>query len=222
MMGTDPHDETLSVAILEYIEYLRGTRERPVLGADVSEEERDGLEGVFAILEANWMVHVSLPPIESDPVALALGLTTAQATSLAISGSRVKELRQSRNTDRTMLASNVTAEGWDLSAHELSRIERSEVRMITNQQAQSLATALGVQPRELVSEAGHGAELLDWLDSNEIASRIASWAEDHGRDINQVRSSVQSRMFEMAARSRATSTMVIWSHALNAILEGME
>ena len=47
--------------------------------------------------------------------------------------------------DRTTLASSVTSSGWPLSAIELSRIERSEVRVLTNEQAQPLATALVVR-----------------------------------------------------------------------------
>lgn len=75
-------DDELESLVAAYIRHLEGDGPRPDLRGvepDIACEARQ----LFALLDATWASDVELPPLEEDPVAIALGLVERPESSVA-------------------------------------------------------------------------------------------------------------------------------------------
>jgi len=220
---TSEHDESFAEYLDRYVSYLAGEGGRPSMEG-FGPEEQHVLLDMSRIIQANWVIEVELPPLEEDPVALALGLVPSSTSGVAVvAGDRVRTLRQALKLSRSQLVAATSAQGWSLSASEMAIIERAETEVLATPHAAALARALRTGIDALAPTAdGPIKEFLAWLHSDDFDREVASWAADHNRDPKDVAREVRSKMMAPSRRSSGPGGPTRWLQTLRAILEAME
>jgi transcriptional regulator with XRE-family HTH domain len=142
----------------EILDYLLGDGERPAF-EDVDEAARDAataqLEALGGALDDDGMV----PSFHDDPVAVRLGFRSG-SNEARIYGTAVAVARRAAGLTERELAIKVSASGNTIDTNQAREIEQNGWRTVTADFAEALASALGVDPRQL-GDPLHQDELLN-------------------------------------------------------------
>jgi len=217
-------DDRLAEYLDQYVSYLEGEADLPVIDHLGTEDHRE-LSAMFRIIEANWASEIELPPFEKDPVDLALGLvpSTGSGSPVAVAGSQLRALRQAMKLSRSELVAAISTHGWPITSPEVSRLERADVEMLSAPQATAVAQSLrtGVEALAPGPEDPVG-EFLTWLYSDEFDQVVNNWAAEHDRADRPVADEVRTKMLAPARRSSGPAGRTQWLQTLRAVLEAME
>jgi transcriptional regulator with XRE-family HTH domain len=132
------------------------------------------------------------PPLEQDPLAVALGLVAAD--HLTLSGARLKEARQKAGLKPSVLARQLAAAGHPITAGELQRWENDAAVTISTPAMQTLALALHVPVSEL-SSGGAPAVPPGLAMSRQFRDLVRRWAEH----TNDTLIAAQTALLQVAA-----------------------
>jgi hypothetical protein len=110
------NQEILGSLAEQYLDYLSGARpEPPSLTGLTPAQQREARASWKLLDTARQAVEdYTPPPLEADPLALALGLVPDPGRRL--SGTRLKTARMKRRLQTSQLADLLAARGWDVSS----------------------------------------------------------------------------------------------------------
>lgn len=151
--------------------------------------------------EQTDLAAAEVPPLDQDPIAIALGLVPGPADVL--SPTRLRAARKRAHLKLTDVVAVMNARGWDLTPDSLFAWEQTPVPV-----APALMTALAetveVDPDELreprVTVDDHSLE----FDDPSVVVAIAEWASSTGRSAASLQSQVRRSVQAAAARNRTT------------------
>lgn len=174
-------DRALIEQLVPYLEALRESEHHP----------RD----VDALGEA-------APPLENDPVAIALGLV-ARADEL-VSGPGLRAARQQAGLTVADVAARLAERGWTVRTKDVFRWEQSAGRPIAPALLTAIADVVRSPSSALVTTSRRSpSPLLDLLDDAEISAAIARWAADEHKSASEVRRRIGDTLHAAAFRNQS-------------------
>lgn len=212
------HDGSLDHVIEAYLQYLEGTGPEPSL-AQLTASQRAEAQELLALVDASWGSHLELPPLEDDPVAIALGFAT-QPIPVVIAGTRLKSVRQRNHLDVRQLSNAIAASGGGLGIAEIARLERQSATEVPADTAAALADALGVSLGE-ITDPSHVDGFVAWLYSADFDEAIAAWAAEQNREPDASARQARQRLLTAQRRSTGRAGRPEWHALLQAVLDAM-
>ncbi|WCO67955.1 hypothetical protein PO878_04360 [Iamia majanohamensis] len=196
-------DEQLDPIIDAHLRHLEGGGPAPDLAA-LPDGLREEAEARVILLEATWGTQVTAPP--DDPVARRFGFDRAGGI-IAIDGHRVAAIRKAAGYDLAKLLARVTAAGGDIAIGTLFRLEQSDSMPLSQPNASALVAALGtnLSALEAAVDIDLGA-IRAFLDSPAFYDLVDSWAAEHQRESDEVRSVVEERVLALQYRAEGVTT----------------
>ncbi len=112
---TDNAQEILGTLAEHYLDYLSGTRPEPPSLKGLTPAQQREARASWKLLDATRQAaeDYTPPPLDADPLALALGLVPDPGRRL--SGPDLKRARMKRHLQVGQLADLLAARGWDIS-----------------------------------------------------------------------------------------------------------
>ena len=109
------NQEILGSLAEQYLDYLSGARPEPPSLRGLAPAQQREARASWKLLDVARQAaeDYTLPPLEADPLALALGLVPDPG--LRLSGPRLKTARMKRQLQTSQLADLLAARGWDVS-----------------------------------------------------------------------------------------------------------
>lgn len=211
-------DRSLEHLIEAYLEYLDGAGPEPTL-TELSGPQRAEAQELLTLIDASWGSHLDMPPLEEDPVAIALGFAP-QPIPVIIAGPRLKSVRQQNHLDARQLTEAIRALGGDLSIADVVRLERLPAYEIPASTAAVLADALEVNLKE-IADPSHLDGFVAWLYSKEFEQAVAAWAADEHQDREASTREARQRLLSASRRSAGQVARTGWHTLLQAVLEAM-
>jgi hypothetical protein len=207
----------LTEAFLQHLETGSPVPELEDLPASMRYEA----EKLFGMLEAAWDSEVELPPIEQDPVAIALGFVAASEPerTVLVAGQKVQALRKKRSLNARQLLDATTALGGSLSLQKLVLLERQPLNDLLASDATALADALGCSVRNLSADPDNLDGFVSFLYSDTFDSAVAEWCETASRNVIPVAIEARRKMLAGQRRSAGTGDVDDWLELLRAVLE---
>ncbi len=206
-----------------YIHYLEGDGNRPDLTGLQSETAAEAAE-LFRLLDATWASDIDLPPIEQDPVALALGLvpsTAPQATSW-IAGPTVSAVRKRRHLRPSDVAKQLTQAGFPHNARSVVKLEEIPASEVNGAFLSALAQVFGCKPADLTQDAEADLDsFAAWLRSEQFDQEVASWEAETKYVGPDLRSTARARLLKARHRSGGKSTQEEWTILLRTVLDSL-
>ncbi len=144
------------------------------------------------------------PPLDQDPMAIALGLVAGPDDVL--SAARFKVARQRVKLDIAQVASRLADRGWDVSTARALKWQQRDTRMapaLLNVLAQTLSTTPAYLRASLAPSA---VTLADLLRDETIAAVIEEWARETGRSSNDLRSEIEGTLAGLNYRNEGDAT----------------
>jgi hypothetical protein len=211
-------DDQLDSIIDAHLRHLEGDGPAPDLTA-LPDGLREEAEARVALLESVWGTQVTTPA--DDPVARRFGFDRAGET-IAIDGHRVAALRKTAGYDLAKLLARVTAAGGDIVIGALFRLEQSDSTPLSQPNASALVAALGtdLSALEAAADIDLGA-VRAFLDSPAFYDLVDSWAAEHQRERDEVRSVVEERVLALQYRAEDVTTDHL-STIVQTILDSLE
>jgi transcriptional regulator with XRE-family HTH domain len=221
-MTTSGHEDRFAEYLDQYVSYLEGSVEEPRID-HLDARDRRELSELFRIIDANWAAEIELPPLEDDPIAIALGLVPQPRRSeVLVGGTTVRALRQARGLQMTVFAATVSRYGWPITARNATLLERAQAQLLTADQAAALARALGTGIEALEPSNNDPVKgLLTWLYSDEFERTVLAWAPETSMSASDVAEEARTKMLVAAKRSSGHEGRTEWIQTLRAILEAM-
>jgi len=215
---SDPMDDLIEA----YVRYLEGGGERPSLER-LDPTTRGEAAELFRLLDATWGSQTDLPPLETDPVAIALGFaTTPPAAFDRLAGSKLAQYRKRRNIKPSDLAERLTARGIAATAKWVVRTESLPVADIDPVTVAAIAGVLGCSPAELtVSNPQDFDEFIGWLHSPDFDREVATWAAEHDYRSEGLASDARSKLLAARQRSSGQGDRAHWVALLRAVLNSL-
>ncbi len=143
------------------------------------------------------------PPLELDPIAIALGLVPGPDDVL--SSHRLQSARKAARIDLSELVRLLQDRGWDVSATEVLRWHSADTQLAPAL-LNALAETLDVPVRSLRGKRARTSALSlgAFLDDAIIANYLAEWAHETGEDPAGVREHAQRTLASLSFRNQAT------------------
>jgi hypothetical protein len=216
--GLDPVEELVAA----YIRYLEGSSPRPNLTGANPTIAAEAAE-LFELLDATWGSYVELPPLESDPVAIALGLVPPPAPqATAIAGPRLAAIRQRKGLKASDLAKQLSNSGHTMSARGIADLEGRAVSEVDGTFLTVLINALGCSFDDISAE--RQTEMQDfvaWLHSPDFDGQVALWARDAGYEGPDLTARARSRLLTVRQRSGGEQEREQWITWLRTVLDSL-
>lgn len=211
-------DDQLDPIIDAHLRHLEGDGSAPDLTA-LPDDLREEAQARVALLDAMWGAQI-IPP-DDDPVARRFGFDRAGET-IAIDGHRVAALRKTAGLNLAELLARVTAAGGDIVIGALFRLEQSDSTPLNQPTASALVAALDTTLAAIQASAGIdlGAARA-FLDSPAFYDLVDTWAAEHQRERDQVRSVVKERVLALQYRAEDLTTDHL-SAIVETILDSLE
>lgn len=222
-MTTEDNEDRFAGYLDQYVAYLEGVAEMPRINHLEDKDHRE-LSAMFRVIDANWASEIELPPLEKDPVALALGLVRPGASSqVLVAGGLIKAMRQAMKLSRSELVAVISTHGWAITPLELTLLERANAEILPVARAGALARALRTDIEALTpSSEDPVGEFVAWLYSVKFDQVVGIWAAGHGRTAESVAEEARTKMLAPARRSGGPGGRSQWLQMLHAVLEAME
>jgi transcriptional regulator with XRE-family HTH domain len=226
-MSTDQgHEPKISALIEAYTAFLDGRAPRPVLD-EVEPEMREEVLVLFGLLDASWRVGADLPPLNEDPVAVALGFVTPRELGgtrvpVQLDGGRLRQARKRRGMKVSDLVRALHLRGLETTPKRLAQTEMLSAAEVELGFAVGLADVLGTSVSELcVAPHADADDFVTWLNSSEFDAEVSRWAKTRGRNIPEAVAAVRTRMLVVQLRSSGAADQRRWVAVLRTVLDGL-
>jgi transcriptional regulator with XRE-family HTH domain len=202
---TDNDQEMLGTLAEQYLDYLSGARPEPPPLEGLTPAQRRDARASWKLLNAARQApqEYTPPPLDADPLALALGLVADPERRL--SGSRLKRARIKRRLQASQLAELLTGRGWDVSTKTVVRWEMADSAEITPALLTAMAEVLRVPAEELATAMGKhnpaASEIQAAAATPQFADLARRWAAASGQSLADARTGLQ-RFMEVATVRR--------------------
>ena len=216
--GPDPVQELVDA----YIRYLEGSSPRPKL-TGVNPTAAAEAAALFKLLDATWGSYVDLPPLEADPVAIALGLVPSPAPKAAgIVGARLAAARQRKGLKPSAAAKRLSDSGHPMSGKNLADLESRPVSEVDETFLTVLASILGCSVGDLtVLDDSDVDAFVAWLHSPDFDRQVATWAEDRQYQGPDLTSAARHRLLTVRQRSGGDQARQQWIVWLRTVLDDL-
>jgi transcriptional regulator with XRE-family HTH domain len=220
---TGNDQEMLGTLAEHYLDYLSGARPEPPSLKGLSPAQQREARACWELLDAARQAvgDYTPPPLETDPLALALGLVPDPGRRL--SGPRLKTARMRRNLPTSQLAGMLAARGWDVETKTVFRWERAASAEIAPALLAAVAEALRVPAEELTAAAGDHdpatTEIRDAAATPQFAGLARRWARKSGQSLADASTGLQRLMLATTARRGRHLTAWEWLAVLEDFIE---
>jgi hypothetical protein len=147
------------------------------------------------------LAAAEVPPLDQDPIAIALGLVPGPADVL--SSTRLRAARKRAGLKLTDVVAVMNARGWDLALNSLFDWEQAPVPAAPALIA-ALAETVGVAADELREPRVTVDDQSVEFDDPSVVVAIADWASSSGKSTASLQSQVRRSVQAAAARNRTT------------------
>lgn len=207
-----------------YICYLEGRGDRPDL-TGIRPDTAAEVSQLFRLLDATWASDLDLPPIERDPVALALGLVPLprlEPTAWVL-GSKLSAVRRRRRFRPSDVASQLTQAGYSHNARSVVKLEETPATEVTRSFLSALSQALGCNEAELTRDMDDPSldSFAAWLNSEQFDREVAKWAAETNYVGPDLRSAARSRLLSARYRRGGEATPSEWITLVRAVLDSL-
>jgi hypothetical protein len=206
-----------------YLDYLSGVRpEPPSLKGFTLAQQRE-VRASWQLLDAARQAAEGYtpPPLEADPLALALGLVPDPGRRL--SGGGLKKARMKRDLKTSQLADLLAARGWDVSTKTVFRWEMAGSAEIAPALIAAVAEVLRVPAEELTAAASDHdpatTEIQAAAATQQFAGLARRWAKTSGQPLADARAGLQRLMLVTTARRGRHLTAREWLAVLEDFIE---
>lgn len=207
-----------------YISYLEGRGDRPDLTGIRPDTAAEASE-LFRLLDATWASDLDLPPIERDPVALALGLVQLrdlEATAWVL-GSKLSAVRRRRHLRPSDVASQLTQAGYARNARSVVKLEETPATEVTKSFLSALSQALGCKEAELTRDTDDPGldSFATWIRSEQFDREVEKWAAETNYIGPDLRSAARSRLLSARYRRGGEATPSEWITLVRTVLDSL-
>jgi hypothetical protein len=220
---SDPAQEVLGTLAEHYLDYLSGVRPEPPSLTGLTPAQQREARVSWKLLDAARQAadDYTPPPLEADPLALALGLVPDPGRRLG--GSCLKRARMKRHLQTSQLADLLAARGWDVSTKTVFRWEMAASAEIAPALLAAVAEVLRVSPEELIAEGSDHdpatTEIQAAATTPQFARLARRWARTSGQSPAGARASLQQLMLVTTARRGRHLTAGEWLAVLEDFIE---
>jgi hypothetical protein len=206
-----------------YLDYLSGVRPEPPSLQGLTPAQQHEVHASWKLLDAARQAaeDYTVPPLEADPLALALGLVPDPGRRL--SGPCLKRARMKRHLQTSQLAELLTARGWDVSTRTVFRWEMAPSAEIAPALLAAVAEVLQVPAEELTAAAGDDdpatTEIQAAAATPQFAGLARRWARTSGQPLGDARTGLQRLMLVTTARRGRHLTAGEWLAVLEDFIE---
>jgi hypothetical protein len=160
---------------------------------------------------APWLSLLSSSPdaddadLESDPVAIALGLVVDPSQRL--SGSRLRTARRDASMKTSELAGRLIGRGWPVQTRDISYWERSETAIYPALLA-AVCEEVGAKPDSLVltSERRPDRSWAAVFEDQDVVAALSEWSVEAGISVEQTQEVVTNKLSLAAFRNQHVPT----------------
>lgn len=220
---SDNDQEMLGTLAEQYLDYLSGARPQPPSLQGLTPGQRREARASWKLLDTARQAagDYTPPPLEADPLALALGLVPDPGRRL--SGTRLKKARMKRNLDVSQLAGMLAARGWDVETKTVFRWERAASAEVAPALIAAAAEILRVPAEELTAAAGDHDPAATKVRAAAATPRFAGlarrWARKSGQSPTDASAGLQRLMLVSTARRGRHLTAEEWLAVLEDFIE---
>jgi transcriptional regulator with XRE-family HTH domain len=220
---SDNDQEMLGTLAEQYLDYLSGARPQPPSLQGLTPGQRREARASWKLLDTARQAagDYTPPPLEADPLALALGLVPDPGRRL--SGTRLKKARMKRNLDVSQLAGMLAARGWDVETKTVFRWERAASAEVASALIAAAAEILRVPAEELTAAAGDhdpaATEVRAAAATPRFAGLARRWARKSGQSPTDASAGLQRLMLVSTARRGRHLTAEEWLAVLEDFIE---
>ena len=215
--------EILGTLAEHYLDYLSGIRLQPPSLEGLTPGQQREARASWKLLDTarQAVEDYTPPPLEADPLALALGLVPDPGRRL--SGPRLKKARMKRSLQASQLAGMLAARGWDVETKTVFRWEMAASAEIAPALLAAAADVLCVPAEELTAAAGdHDAattEVRAAAATPQFAGLARRWAKKSGQSLADASAGLQRLMLVTTARRGRHLTAGEWLAVLEDFIE---
>lgn len=217
-------DQTMLGALAEhYLDYLSGVRPEPPSLQGLTPAQQREANASWKLLDAARQAagDYTPPPLDADPLALALGLVPDPGRRL--SGPCLKRARMKRHLQTSQLADLLTVRGWDVSTKTVFRWEMAASAEIAPALLAAIAEVLRVPADELTAAAGDHdpatTEIQAAAATPQFAGLARRWAKTSGQPLADARTGLQRLMLVTTARRGRHLTAGEWLAVLEDFID---
>ncbi len=216
-------NEILGTLAEHYLDYLSGVRPEPPSLKGLTWAQQREVRASWKLVDAARQAAevYTPPPLEADPLALALGLVPDPGRRL--SGMRLKKARMKRHLQTSQLADLLAARGWDASTKTVFRWERAGSTEIAPALLAAVAEVLRIPAEELTAGAGDHdlatTEIQAAVATSQFAGLARRWAKTSGQSLADARAGLQRLMAVTTARRGRHLTAGEWLAVLEDFIE---
>ncbi len=218
-----PNSIGLEELVDAYIRYLEGGGSRPDTTGIKSEAAVEASE-FFRLLDAIWASDIDLPPIELDPVALALGFVPSAMPEATwrVAGPKLNAVRRRSRLRPSDVAIKLTEAGYPYSARSLVRLEDTLVQEVNGAFLSALTQALNCHAVELTQDDdADSSGLASWLYSEQFDQQVAKWTAETKYVGPDLQFAARARLLSARHRGGGESTQKEWTSLLRAVLDSL-
>jgi transcriptional regulator with XRE-family HTH domain len=222
---SDNDQEMLGILAEQYLDYLSGARPQPPSLEGLTPGQRREARASWKLLDTarQTVEDYTPPPLDADPLALALGLVPDPGRRL--SGTRLKKARMKRNLDVSQLAGMLAARGWDVETKTVFRWERAASAEVAPALVAAAAEILRVPVEELTARAGDHDPAATEVQAAAATPRFAGlarrWATKSGQSLADASVGLQRLMLVSTARRGRHLTAGEWLAVLEDFIEAI-
>lgn len=199
-------------------------RERDLLIANLSAEERASVSSMLAVDDLVWQSAHGAPPLQSDPVAAMLGLVPD--ASFRLDAAAFARCCSRMGLRPTVLAERLRSRGWSVQAADVFRWQTSVASDVSPALIRVLAEEFSVEPDRLVSPPTAAQSTLDNLAEQVASTRQFSELTQRfarARHISQAMAQTMLRTRMLATAQRGAEPEVEQMlQALESLVEAFE
>lgn len=217
-------DDQVMLGLAEhYLDYLSGIRPEPPSLQGLTPAQQREAHASWKLLDAARQAaeDYTPPPLEADPLALALGLVPDPGRRL--SGPCLKKARMKRHLQTSQLADLLAVRGWDISTKTVFRWEMAASAEIAPALLAAIAEVLRVPAEELTAAAGDHdpatTEIQAAAATPQFAGLARRWAKTTGQPLDDARTGLQRLMLVTTARRGRHLTAGEWLAVLEDFID---
>jgi transcriptional regulator with XRE-family HTH domain len=220
---SDHAQEMLGTLAENYLDYLSGTRPDPPSLKGLTPAQQHEARASWKLLDAARQItgDYTPPPLDTDPLALALGLVPDPDRRL--SGPCLKRARMKRHVQTSQLADLLATRGWDVSTKTVFRWELAASAEIAPALLAAIAEVLQVPIEDLTASAGEhdpaATEIQAAAATPQFAGLARRWATRSGQSLADARTGLQRLMTVATARRGRHLTAGEWLAVLEDFIE---
>jgi hypothetical protein len=206
-----------------YLDYLSGVRPEPPSLQGLTPAQQREVHASWKLLDAARQAaeDYTPPPLDADPLALALGLVPDPGRRL--NGPCLKRARMKRRLQASQLADLLATRGWDVSTKTVFRWEMATSAEIAPALLAAIAEVLRVPAEELTAAAGDHdpgtTEIQAAAATPQFAGLARRWAKTSGQPLADARTGLQRLMLITTARRGRHLTAGEWLAVLKDFIE---